>query len=126
MIRLSTKLEELNLDEIESKMVIEARNIDVESRWNLDSEHPNIRRALIVEEPIIHLKGAESNIPIRDPKRRATRMHQVDSVMARAGPEEGIIDSGASAHITGIKTLLMDYKEVATTTVTVANKDILL
>jgi hypothetical protein len=60
------------------------------------------------------------------PKRRATRMHQVDSVMARAGPEEGIIDSGASAHITGIKTLLMDYKEVATTTVTVANKDILL
>jgi hypothetical protein len=57
VIRLSTKLEELNLDEIESKMVIEARNIDVESRWNLDSEHPNIRRALIVEEPIIHLKG---------------------------------------------------------------------
>jgi hypothetical protein len=25
-------------------------------KWNPDLEHPNIRRALIVEEPIIHLK----------------------------------------------------------------------
>jgi len=31
-IRVSTKLEELTLDEIESKMVIEARDIDVESK----------------------------------------------------------------------------------------------
>jgi len=52
-------------------------------------------------------------------------MHQVYSVMARAGPEEWILDSGASAHMTGIKSLLKDYKEVAMTTVTVANGDIL-
>jgi hypothetical protein len=31
-IRVSAKLEELTLDEIESKMVIEARDIDVESK----------------------------------------------------------------------------------------------
>jgi hypothetical protein len=48
-------------------------------------------------------------------------MHQVYSVMARAGPEEWILDSGVSAHMTGIKSLLKDYKEAATTTVTVAN-----
>ena len=42
-------------------------------------------------------------------------MHQIYSVMARAGPEEWILDSGASAHMTGIKSLLKDYKEVAMT-----------
>jgi hypothetical protein len=78
---VSAKFEELTLDEIESKMLIEARDIDVESKWNPDSEHPNIRRALSAEELIIHLKGAGSNILTRDrkrrlasfPKRRATR-----------------------------------------------------
>jgi hypothetical protein len=42
-IRVSTKLEELTLDEIESKMVIEARDIDVESKVESGfraSEHP--------------------------------------------------------------------------------------
>jgi len=52
-------------------------------------------------------------------------MHQVYSVMARAGSEKWILDSDASAHMTGIKSLLKGYKEVATTTVTVANGDIL-
>jgi len=52
-------------------------------------------------------------------------IHQVYSVMARASPEERILDSGASAHMTGIKSLLKDYKKVAMTTVTVANGDIL-
>ena len=51
-------------------------------------------------------------------------MHQAYSVMARAGPEEWILDSGASAHMTGIKSLLKDYKEVGMTTVTVANGEI--
>jgi len=71
-IRVSAKLEELTLNEIESKMVIEARDIHVESKkWNPDSEHPNIiRRALIVEEQIIHLKGAGSNILTRVRKSR--------------------------------------------------------
>ena len=53
-------------------------------KWNPDSEHPNIRRALIVEELIIHLKGAGAT------------MHQLYSVIARAGQEEWILDSGAS------------------------------
>ena len=42
-IRVSAKLEELTLDEIESKMVIEARDIDVESKVESGfgaSEHP--------------------------------------------------------------------------------------
>jgi hypothetical protein len=68
-IRVSAKLEELTLDEIESKMVIETRDIDVSQNWNPDSEHPNIRRAFIVEE-LIHLKGPGSNILTRDRKRR--------------------------------------------------------
>jgi hypothetical protein len=59
----------LTLDEIESKMVIEARDIDVESKVNSDSKHLNIRRALSLEESIIHLKGASSNILTRDKKR---------------------------------------------------------
>ena len=42
-------------------------------RRNPDSEHPSIRLPLILEEPVIHLKGAGSNILIRDPKRRASR-----------------------------------------------------
>jgi len=83
-IRVSAKLEALTLDEIESKMVIEARDIDVDQKWNPDSEHPNIRLALIVEELIIHLKGVGSNILTRDrkrrlasfPKRRVTRKIQ--------------------------------------------------
>ena len=52
-------------------------------------------------------------------------MHQVYSVMARAGPGEWILDSGASAHMTGVNSLLKDDKEVATTTATLANGDIL-
>jgi hypothetical protein len=44
--------------------------------------------------------------------------------MARAGPGEWILDSRVSAHMTVIKSFLKDYKEVATTTVTVANGDI--
>jgi hypothetical protein len=83
-IRVSAKLEELTLDEIESKMVIEARDIDVESKAESGFgafEHPP---CLIVEELIIHLKGAGSNILTRDrkrslasfPKRRATRKIQ--------------------------------------------------
>ena len=51
-------------------------------------------------------------------------MHQIYSVMARVGSEKGILDTGASAHMTGMKSLLKDYK-VATTTVTVSNGDIL-
>jgi hypothetical protein len=111
-------------------------------KWNPDSEHPNIRPALIVEEPIIHLKGAGSNILTRNPKRRLANkkgykkdsdksegagaaMHQVYSVMDRAGPKEWILDSGAFAYMTGIKSLLKNYEEVATTTVTAANGDIL-
>jgi hypothetical protein len=45
--------------------------------------------------------------------------------MATARPEEWILDSAASAHMTGIKSLLKEYKEVATTTMTLANGDIL-
>ena len=45
--------------------------------------------------------------------------------MARAGSEEWILDPVASAHVTGIKSLLKDYKEVAKTTLTVANGDTL-
>jgi hypothetical protein len=106
-IRMNTKLEELTLDEIETKMVIDARDIDVESKVG-SAEHPNICRALIMEEPIIHLKGAESNILTRDPKQKTGKfpkkkgykkdsdesegagatMHQVYSVLARTGPEE--------------------------------------
>ena len=52
-------------------------------------------------------------------------MHRVHSVMARAGPDEWILHSGASTHTTGMKSLLKDYKEVATTIVTLANGDIL-
>jgi hypothetical protein len=134
----------LTLDEIESKMVIEARDIDLESKVKPDSKHLNILRALNLEESIIHLKGASSNILTRDkrktvkfPKKKCckkdtdkseggdTTVHQVYSVMARARPEEWILDSAASAHTTGIKSLLKDYKEVATTTMTVANGDIL-
>ena len=75
---------------------------------NPDLEHLNIHRALTVEEPIIHLKGAGSSILTRDPKKKTGKfpkkkgykkdsdksegagatMHQVYSVMARAGPEE--------------------------------------
>jgi len=47
-------------------------------------------------------------------------MHQVYCVMA-----EWILDSGESTNKTGIKSLLKDYKEVAMTTVTVSNGDIL-
>jgi len=56
---------------------------------------------------------------------RVTLVQQVYSVMSRAGPEEWIHDSGASAHMTGIKSLLKDYNEVATTSVTAANGEIL-
>jgi len=45
--------------------------------------------------------------------------------MARAEPEEWILESGVSAHMTGIMSLLKDYKEIATTTVNVANGDTL-
>jgi hypothetical protein len=96
-----------------------------------------------VEELII--QGARSNILTRPLKRRLAKfpkkkgfktdsdksegadatMHQVYSAMARAGSEEWILDSEASVHVTGIKSLLKDYKEVATTTVTVANGNIL-
>ena len=52
-------------------------------------------------------------------------MHQVYGVMARAGPERRLLDWGASVHMTGMKSLLKDYKEVTTTTRTVANGDVL-
>ena len=45
-----------------SSAAIQGWNFNWNQKWNPDSEHPNIRRALIVEELIIHLKGAGSNI----------------------------------------------------------------
>jgi hypothetical protein len=39
-------------------------------------------------------------------------IHQVYSVMAKAGPEEKILDLDASAHMTGIKSFLKYYKEL--------------
>jgi hypothetical protein len=39
------------------------------TKWNPHSGHPNIRRTLIVEQPIIRLKGAESNFLKKYPKR---------------------------------------------------------
>ena len=52
------KLEKLTLDEIETKMVVEAHYIDVESKLESGfgaSGHPP---AFIVEEPITQAKGA--------------------------------------------------------------------
>jgi len=69
-IRVSTKLGKLTLDEIESELGIEARDIDAESKVESGFGASDICRALIVEEPIIHMKGAGSNMLIRDPKRR--------------------------------------------------------
>ena len=40
-------------------MVVEARDIDLQSKLESGSEHPNIHRALIVEEPIVHLKDSK-------------------------------------------------------------------
>jgi hypothetical protein len=144
-IRVSAKLEELTLDEIESTMVIEARDIDVESKVESGfgaSEHPPCPHCGKTNHPpercwIKHAQKRPKTKTVKFPKKKGYKkdsdksegagaaMHQVYSVMARAGPEEWIIDSGASAHMTGIKSLLKDYKEDAMTTVTLANGDIL-
>ena len=132
-IRVSTKLEELTLPEIQSKMVIEARDIDMESK--LESGLGQFTHPLChaVEKPINHQKRVglgtqDRQVSLKQELQErsgqaqsaSATMHQVDSVISKAEPEKWIVDSGASAHMTGIKSLLKDYKEVATTTVTVA------
>ena len=65
----ATNLEELTRDEIESKMVIEACDIDVESKAESGfgaSEHPPCPHCGRL--PIIHLKKAGSDILTRDSK----------------------------------------------------------
>jgi hypothetical protein len=128
-LRESAKLEALTLDEIESKKVTEARDIDVESRGIWIRSNPTSAVPSLCKDPKRRL--------VSFPKRSGTRkiqtslksagatMHQVYNFMARPGQEECSFDSGASAHITGINSLLKDCKEVAMTTVTVANGDIL-
>jgi hypothetical protein len=133
---MSAKLEELTLDEIESRMVFEARDIDVESKVEYGFgafEHPPCPHCGRTNHPHKRPKKKTGKFPKKNGYKKdsdksegaGATMHQVYSVMARAGPEEWILDSGASAHMTGIKSLLKDYKEVAMTTVTVANGDIL-
>jgi len=67
MIRVSTKLEELTLYEIESKMVVEARDIELVQGWSRNSEHPDVRRAL---KSVIHLKGAGIKYPHKPSKKK--------------------------------------------------------
>jgi hypothetical protein len=137
--------EELTCDEIESKMVIEARDIDLESKVGSGfgaSEHPpcpdfgksnDPTERCLIKHPHKRPKKKTGKFPKKKGFKKdsdksegvGATMHQVYSVMARAGPEEWILDSGASAHMTGIKSLLKDYNEVAMTTVTVANGAIL-
>ena len=67
---MSTKLEELTVDEIESKMVVETRDIDLESKQKSGfeaSEHPPRPHCGRTNH---HPKGAESNILTRDLKGR--------------------------------------------------------
>jgi len=74
--------------------------------WNRHSEHPNIRRALFVEEPIIHevldhtssqehqkeywpfSKKEDYNKDSNKSEGTGATMHQVNSVTARAVPEK--------------------------------------
>jgi hypothetical protein len=118
--RVSAKLEELTLDEIESKMVIEARDIDVESKVESGfgaSEHPLYPHCGRTNHPpemcwIKHPHKRPKKKSGKFPKKKGYKknsdksqgagatMHQVYSVMARAGPEEWILISRASAHMT--------------------------
>jgi hypothetical protein len=107
-IRVSAKLEELTLDEIESKMVIEARDIDVESKVESGfgaSEHPPCPHCGRTNHPpercwIKHPHKRPKKKTGKLPKKKGYKkdsdksggagatMHQVYCVMARAGPQE--------------------------------------
>ena len=112
-IRVNTKLEELTLDEIESEMVVEARDFDFrtsnhprESCWIMYPYKGSKKKTGGFSEKKGYKKHAHKS------KSADTAMHQVYSVMAKAGQEEQILESGASAHMTRIKSLLKDYKEL--------------
>jgi len=126
-------------------MVIEARDIDVESQVESGfgaSEHPpcppcgrtnHSPERCWIKHPHKRPKKKTGKFPKKKGNKKdsdksegsGATMHQVYSVMARVGLKEWILDSGESAHMTRIKSSLKDYKEVATTTVIVANGDIL-
>jgi len=118
-------------------MVVEPRDIDVESKLETcfgASEHPKCSNCGRTNHPP---ERSWIEYPDKRPRKKGYKtdsdkfegacatMHQVYSVMAKAEPEEWTLDSGASAHMTGIKSLFKDYKEVPTSPATVVNGDIL-
>ena len=99
-----------------------ARDIDVESKAESGfgaSEHPpclhcgrtNPPERSWIKHPHKRPKKKTGKLPKKKGYKKdsdksesaGATMHQVYSVMARAGPEEWVLDSGASAHMTGIK-----------------------
>ena len=107
-IQVSAKLQELTLDDIESKMVVEARDIDVQSKVEFGfgaSKHPprpHCGRTNHSPERcwIKHPHKIPKNKTGKFPKKKGYKkdsdksggagatMHQVYCVMARAGPQE--------------------------------------
>ena len=111
-IPVITKLAELTLDEIESKMVIEARDIDMESKLESGfgasgnppcphcgrTNHPPEK--CWVKYPHKRPKRKIGKFPKRKGYKKdsdksegaGATMHQVYSVMTRSGPDEWILD----------------------------------
>ena len=76
-IRERTWLEELSIDDIESEMLVEARDIDLS---NLESGFGASGHPLCPHcgGPIIHQKGAGSSITTKDPKKKTAKFLRLE------------------------------------------------
>jgi hypothetical protein len=121
------KVRIITLDEIESKMVVEARDVDLDSklesgvgasgrppcphcgRTNHSPESCWIKYLHETSKKKFPQKKGYNEYPDKSEGTGATT-HQVCSVMTRTVPEEWILDSDASTYMIGIKALLKDRK----------------